>query len=150
MTEATEPVDDDDLGAAVCVTAKGDVAEDFANGFMRFGTFEEVGVVLVLDAKKITSDFETLVHEAETASFDEAEYRIRDNITPLADYLVEIRIVGNRKLLERGLSDVNIGRLSEASDLIEKMWDDHRRETSFTTIDEFCKGLKALLRKSKK
>lgn len=146
--DAIEPVDDDGHGAVVCVTSKSEVADAFANEFVRYGTFEEVGVVFAMDAQKIMSDFEAFAYDAETASFDEAEYRVRDSIRPLANYLLGIRIVGDRDILLDGLSDLENHSSSEASAFIKRMWKEHRGETSFASFRAFCDALGKLIEKS--
>jgi len=96
--EATEPVDDDEMGAVVCVTSDFKIGRMFAIEFERFNSQYDVGFVFELDAPKIMASFNATPYEAETASSDEQEYRIDSDI-PLRGYCTGIRIVGDKSLL---------------------------------------------------
>jgi len=98
---ATEPVDDDGLGPVVCTTSSEQVAEMFAIEFLRFNSQYDVGFVFEIDGAAVASDMEAVYHEAGTAgTTPEFEYRVRGSIAPLDRYLLGVRVVGDRGLLE--------------------------------------------------
>jgi hypothetical protein len=96
--DADNPVDDDDLGAVVCVTSEFNIGRMFAIEFERCNSQFDVGFVFELDAAKVMESFEAFPYEAETASIDEKEYRIDGDI-PLRPYCTGIKIVGDKSLL---------------------------------------------------
>ena len=92
---ADNPVDDDDLGAVVCVTEREEVGRMFAVEFVRTNSEYPVGVVFTLDAAKVLHDIEAIPYEADTAGTEnEAEHRVKGDI-PLKPYCVGIRLVGD-------------------------------------------------------
>ena len=126
MICADNPVDDDDLGAVVCVTEHEDVGRMFAVEFARVNSEYPVGVVFTLDATKILRDIEAVPYEAETAgSHDEAEYRVKSDI-PLRPYCLGIKLVGDLDEL-RPQNRTMDERTGEVMTLKERIYNDWRR-----------------------
>lgn len=131
--EATEPVDDDDLGAVVCTTSCPDMGQMFAIEFARFNSEYDVGFVFSIDGKQIASHFEALPYHAETASQNEFEIRVRDDIPK--SMITGVRIVGDAKLLRK-------------KSFVEQMWWDmppHLKQEFRGDRAMFEMAIKALL-----
>jgi hypothetical protein len=95
MIRADNPVDDDDLGAVVCVTEREEMGRMFAIEFVRLNSEYPVGVVFTLDAAKVLQAFEAVPYDADTAGTeDEAEYRVKGDIA-LKPYCIGMRLVGD-------------------------------------------------------
>lgn len=107
--EADFPVDDDDLGAVVCVTADKQMGRNFATEFSRFNSQYDVGVVFEIDGRVVAAHAETVPYHAETAGAFEFEYRVQDDI-PMA-MIRRVHIVGR------------VSRLKDER-FIEQLWKD--------------------------
>ncbi len=92
------PVDDDDLGAVVCVTSDKTMGRNFATEFSRFNSQYDVGVVFEIDGRAVATHTETVPYHAETAGAFEFEYRAQDDI-PLS-MIRRIHIVGRASRLK--------------------------------------------------
>lgn len=125
---ANHPVDDDDLGAVVCVTSDHEMGQNFATGFARIQSPYDVGIIFVLDGKAIADEFHTIPYHAETAGAFEYEFRVLGDI-PLS-MVKDIRIVGDRDLLDE-------------ETFIEEMWIDSARHY-FLNFSDFSRAIEAL------
>lgn len=140
---ATEPVDDDGLGAVVCVTSRAKVARMFAIEFARANSEYDVGAVFILDGTKVMADIDSVRHHADTqGTHEEFEYRIKGDIEPLTKYLLGVRLVGKTRLLRNEW-------------FREQLWDDYRRqqayyEWAFKTIRDFWGALDQLVAATKR
>lgn len=134
--EADEPSDEDGLGAVVCTSSSEEVAKMFAVEFDRFNSRFPVGFIFTLDGKAVMSNHEAVHHVADTASIDEAEYRVMDDIYPLSKYMVQVNIVGDASLLNN-------------KRFLREMFESARRSVSvqaaFYNFDDFATAMKNLL-----
>lgn len=131
--EATEPVDDDDLGAVVCTTSCPDIGQMFAIEFARANSDFDVGFVFSIDAKQVVQHAETVPYQAETASFDELEFRVMGDIP--RSMITGFKVVGNSSLLRK-------------QSFIEQMWWDmppHLKQEFRGDRAMFEMAIKALL-----
>lgn len=136
--EATEPVDDDGMGAVVCVTSDEDIGVAFAVEFARFNSSYDVGFVFQLNAHAVVDAIETVPYEAETASMDEHEYRVMGDI-PLKQYMTGISIAGDVRLLRD-------------DEYIAKMYKNGMKNPNFairfSTLKSFVAALRTLREKA--
>ena len=133
--EADFPVDDDDLGAVVCVTSSAEMARNFATEFARFNSEYDVGAIFGIDGKKVAEMHEVIPYHAETASEFEYEYRVIGDI-PLS--ICTYKVVGMKR------------RLSSAR-FLEKVWDDMHESGMrrlFLNQDDFEHWVSVLLNKA--
>jgi hypothetical protein len=133
--KADMPVDGDEMGEAVCTTSDKTMARNFATEFARLNSPYDVGVVFVIDGKRMAS-FETIVpYHAETAGEFEYEYRIMGDVP--RECITGIKIVGKKARLT-------------SERFIEKMWDDvmdhYAARQFFQTYDTFKAMVGELLR----
>jgi hypothetical protein len=142
--KATNPVDDDDLGAVVCVTELSEMGHNFAVEFVRTNSEYPVGVVFTLNAEKILRDFNAVPYEAETASDFEGEYRVQADI-PLKGYCLGIRLVGDLDELRSQVRSMD-RRTGEMQTLKERIFNDWRQY--FTSWSQFNNLWTRLLRRA--
>lgn len=122
---ADNPVDDDDLGAVVCVTERERVGRMFAVEFVRTNSEYALGVVFTLDATKVLQDIEAIPYDADTSGTEnEAEYRVMGDI-PLKPYCIGIRLVGDLNEL-RSQNRTMDRRTGEVMTLKERIFNDWR------------------------
>lgn len=69
---ATEPVDDDGLGAVVCTSSVRKVARMFAVEFVRVNSRLPVGAVFTINARALPADVQAIPHVADTYPSGEA------------------------------------------------------------------------------
>ena len=94
---ATEPVDDEH-GPCVCTSASRKVAHDFACEYVRMASPYDVGFIFTLNGTLIAQTCEVVSYEAETASSDEQEFRILDDLT-VSRVVTGIQATGDVALL---------------------------------------------------
>jgi hypothetical protein len=94
---ASTPVDDDGLGAVVCMSSSYRVGRMFAVEFARTNSDLPVGAVFTFPAARVRAHARTLAHTAETASLDEREHRVQGDVP--TTLLQRIRLVGATRLV---------------------------------------------------
>lgn len=97
--EAEEPVDGEDLGAVVCLTADEDMGRSFAIEFVRVNSEHPVGAVFRLDGAKVAATQELFPYHAETAGVFEYEYRATGDLT-VDGHVISVALVGDVDLLD--------------------------------------------------
>jgi hypothetical protein len=95
VLRATEPVDDDGHGPTVSATSSEKVGHDFACEYARMASPYDVGFIFRINGTLVGETCEVLAeYEAETASSDEEEYRIKSDL-PLKRYVTGLRPTGD-------------------------------------------------------
>lgn len=97
VIKATEPVDDEH-GRCVCTSASQQVAHDFACEYARLASPYDVGFIFTLNGSLIAQTCEVVGYEAETASSDEQEFRVLDDL-PLKRFVTGLQATGDVALL---------------------------------------------------
>lgn len=121
---ATVPVDGEE--PVVCTTALKAIARCFAVEFARENSSHPVGVIFAIDSSGFarTTDFKSI--HAQTASFDEREYRIANDIQ--LEHVVGVQCVGATKRLR-------------SERYLESLWEDHCTEMSYVRFAEHIANL---------
>lgn len=123
---ATVPVDGEE--PVVCTTALKAIARCFAVEFLRENSSHEVGVIFAIDSSRFASETGYENVQTETASFDEKEWRIADDIQ-LSD-VVGVQCVGATKRLK-------------SERYLESLWEDHCSDIPYTRFAEHIANLAA-------